>query len=180
MNKLLLAVTTALTLTTGAVKAFELTSHLAEGQTLGPLYFWNNFGCTGENRSPALQWSGAPEGTRSFAVTLYDKDAPTGSGFWHYVLFNIPATITRLDAGAMAAGKVPAGARDGNTDLGKPGFFGPCPPVGRRHNYIYTVHALKVDKLDVPDGATAALTGFFIHQQSLGSTRLNLFAGPRP
>lgn len=180
MKKLLFAVPTALALTTGAASAFELTSNLVEGQSLTPEYFWDTFGCTGENRSPALQWSKAPAGTKSFAVTFYDKDAPTGSGFWHYVLYDIPAAATSLDAGALSAGKLPKGAREGNTDLGKPGFFGPCPPVGRRHNYVYTVHALKVDKLDVPAGATAALTGFFIYQQSLGAARLNLFAGPRP
>lgn len=179
MKATLLAAAAALGLMSGSAQAFELKSSLKEGEALSPAFFWNNFGCTGENASPALSWSNAPAGTKSFAVTFYDKDAPTGSGFWHYVLLDVPAGVTAIEAGALAAAKLPAGAREGNTDLGKPGFFGPCPPVGRKHNYVYTVHALKVEKLEVPAGATAALTGFFIHQNTLALARLNVFAGPR-
>ena len=179
MKATMMAATAALGLFAGAAQAFEINSNLKEGEALSQLYFWNSFGCSGGNTSPALEWSKAPAGTRSFAVTFYDKDAPTGSGFWHYVLYNIPANVTKIEAGALSGGKLPVGAKEGNTDLGKPGYFGACPPVGRKHNYVYTVHALKVDKLEVPEGATAPLAGFFIHQQSLGAAMLNVFAGPR-
>lgn len=132
------------------------------------------FGCTGANTSPALEWKNAPAGTKSFAVTYYDKDAPTGSGFWHWVVYNIPADVTRIEAG-----KVPAGAVEGNTDVGKPGYLGSCPPVGRKHTYVYTVHALKTDKLDIPANATAAYAGFVIYGNTIAKTTLPVIAGPR-
>ena len=128
---------------------FELSSKtFRPGAPIGAENYWNNFGCSGGNVMPDLAWRNAPAGTKSFAVTLYDKDAPTGSGFWHWVVYDIPAATTGLPGGANG-GAVPAGAVEGNTDLGKPGFFGPCPPVGRKHHYQFTVVALKVDKLPV-------------------------------
>jgi Raf kinase inhibitor-like YbhB/YbcL family protein len=139
-------------------------SHLTQDQV------FNGFGCSGKNVSPALKWSGAPKDTKSFAVTVYDPDAPTGSGWWHWVLFNLPAGVTELAEGAGdASGKsLPAGAVQGRTDFGQPGFGGACPPAGDKpHRYIFTVYALKVDKLDVPADATAALVGFMIHANQL-------------
>jgi Raf kinase inhibitor-like YbhB/YbcL family protein len=144
------------------------------GHSISPAQYDNEFGCTGQSVRPALEWSGAPNGTKSFAVTMYDKDAPTGSGFWHWVVIDIPPQTT-----SIAATGLPEGAKEGNTDLGKPGYFGPCPPIPRKHNYVFTVYALDVDKLDAPAGATAALTGFFIWQHSLGKATLPFFAGPR-
>ena len=141
------------------------------GATLTEAQVYQGFGCTGKNMSPALKWSGAPAGTKSFAVTVYDPDAPTGSGWWHWVVYNIPATATELPEGAGAAdGKaLPAGAVQGRTDFGAPGFGGACPPKGDRpHRYIFTVYALKADKLDVPPDATAALVGFMINANLLG------------
>jgi Raf kinase inhibitor-like YbhB/YbcL family protein len=134
---------------------------------------FNGFGCSGKNISPALAWSGAPAGTNSFAVTLYDPDAPTGSGWWHWVVFNIPATATNLPEGAGSAdGKnLPAGSTQGRTDFGAPGFGGACPPVGKPHRYVFTVYALKTDKLDIPADATAALVGFMIHGNLLGEAK---------
>ncbi len=82
-------------------------------------------------------------------------------------------------AGGVNGGELPAQAVEGNTDIGKPGFFGPCPPVGRKHNYVYTVHALKVSKLPVDKSATPALVGFYLWQNSLGKATLKLRAGPR-
>lgn len=158
-----------------AAADFTLTSpDVAEGTSIRPAQYWNSFGCTGENMRPALNWVNSPEGTKSFAVTFYDKDAPTGSGLWHWVAYNIPASATGVDGKSL-----PAGAVEGNTDLGQPGFFGPCPPVGRKHTYAYTVHALKTDKLEIPAGATAPLTGFFLYQNTIATATLSVTAGPR-
>lgn len=141
------------------------------GSKLTDAQVYKGFGCEGQNISPALAWRGAPKDTKSFAVTVYDPDAPTGSGWWHWVVYNIPATVTELPEGAGAAdGKsLPAGAMHGRTDFGAPGFGGACPPKGDKpHRYIFTVHALKVDKLEVPADATAALIGFMLHANALG------------
>jgi Raf kinase inhibitor-like YbhB/YbcL family protein len=135
---------------------------------------YSGFGCSGKNISPALGWSGAPSGTKSFALTVYDPDAPTGSGWWHWVVYNIPASVTELPAGAgNAGGQLPAGAVQGHTDFGTSGFGGPCPPVGDKpHRYIFTVYALKSDKISVPDEASAAMVAFMIHANMLAKARL--------
>ena len=141
------------------------------GSTLTKAQVFNGFGCSGDNISPELKWSGAPAGTKSFAVTVYDPDAPTGSGWWHWVVINIPGDATGLVEGAgSAVGKLPAGSVQARTDFGSAGFGGACPPQGDKpHRYIFTVYALKTDKLDVPADATAALVGFMIHANKLGS-----------
>ncbi len=142
------------------------------GSTLTQAQVFNGFGCSGQNISPALNWSGAPPGTKSFAVTLYDPDAPTGSGWWHWVVINLPADSTGLAEGAGTAdGKaLPAGARQGRTDFGAPGFGGACPPQGAKpHRYIFTVFALKTDKIDVPADASAALIGFMLNANKLAT-----------
>jgi Raf kinase inhibitor-like YbhB/YbcL family protein len=124
----------------------------------------NSFGCTGGNISPALNWTGTPEGTKSFVLTVYDPDAPTGSGFWHWVMYNIPAGVTSLAQGAGTPGKEPAGAVEGRTDYGVPGYGGPCPPKGDKpHHYIFTLYAIKGDKLEVPNDPSAAVVGFVTH-----------------
>jgi len=130
----------------------------------------NVFGCTGENKSPTLQWSGAPKDTKSYAVTVYDPDAPTGSGWWHWSVINIPATVTELkpDAGNASNANLPQGARQVRIDYGVAAWGGACPPEGDKpHRYVFTVHALKTDKLDIPADATAALAGFMINANSL-------------
>lgn len=140
------------------------------GSRLTEQQVYAGFGCRGANRSPALVWHGAPEGTKSFAVTLYDPDAPTGSGWWHWLVYDIPATVTGLPAGAGTVdGKgLPPGARQGRTDFGSTGFGGACPPVGDRpHRYIFTLYALKTDKLEVPPDATAAFIGFALNANKL-------------
>jgi hypothetical protein len=137
---------------------------------LGQDQVFNGFGCSGNNISPALKWSNAPAGTKSFAVTVYDPDAPTGSGWWHWVVYNIPANVTALPAGAgdVKSGLMPEGAAQGRTDFGAPGFGGACPPPGDKpHRYIFTVHALKTEKIDVPADATAALIGYMINANRL-------------
>jgi Raf kinase inhibitor-like YbhB/YbcL family protein len=158
---------------------FSISSNtIKDGATIGADLYWNNFGCSGKNLMPDLAWKNAPAGTKSFAVTFYDKDAPTGSGFWHWVVYDIPASVTGL-AGGVNSGTLPAGAMEGNTDLGKPGFFGPCPPVGRTHRYVYTVHALKVDKLGVDKNASPAFVGFNLWMHRIGEASLMVQAGPR-
>lgn len=125
-------------------------------------------GCTGKNVSPDISWSNAPEGTKSFLVTIYDKDAPTGSGWWHWVVANIPASATSLPAGAGTdASRLPKGALMTPTDFGVPGYGGACPPEGKEHDYTITVKALSVDKLPVPDTATPALIGFVSNMNAL-------------
>lgn len=136
---------------------------------------FNGFGCSGGNVSPALSWSGAPEGTKSFALMVYDPDAPTGSGWWHWVVWNLPATTQALlaRAGDPAAALLPPGTMQGNTDFGTPGYGGPCPPAGDKpHRYYFRLHALKVDKLDLPANATAAFVGFNVNANTLAVAEL--------
>ena len=150
---------------------FTLTSPtIKPGSMLTEAQVFKGFGCEGKNTSPALNWSGAPSGTKSYAVTVYDPDAPTGSGWWHWVVYNIPASATELPEGAGATdGKgLPAGAMQGRTDFGSAGFGGACPPKGDKpHRYIFTVHALKTDKIEVPADASAALVGFMLNANRL-------------
>jgi Raf kinase inhibitor-like YbhB/YbcL family protein len=144
---------------------------IAPGSTLTDAQVFNGFGCTGKNISPELRWSDAPAGTKGFALTVYDPDAPTGSGWWHWVVYNIPASANAIAAGAGTAdGKaLPAGSAQGRTDFGTPGFGGACPPPGNKpHRYIFTLHALKTDKIEVPPDATAALIGYMIHANQIG------------
>jgi Raf kinase inhibitor-like YbhB/YbcL family protein len=152
---------------------FRLTSPDVKANATVPSHnVFNGMGCTGDNVSPALQWTGAPAGTKSFAVTVYDPDAPTGSGFWHWVVYNIPATTTSLTAGAgSTGGSLPDGATQGITDFGQPGYGGPCPPTGDKpHRYIFTVFALKVEHLDLPATATPAYVGFNLYGNMLAKT----------
>jgi Raf kinase inhibitor-like YbhB/YbcL family protein len=152
---------------TAAAQKFSLTSSdVHAGQKIAAAQVFSGMGCTGSNVSPALAWTGAPAKTKSFAVTVYDPDAPTGSGWWHWVVYNLPATVTKLPAGAGDASKhlLPAGASQGNTDFGSAGYGGPCPPAGDKpHHYHFTVYALDTDKLDIPANATAAYVGFNVH-----------------
>ncbi|MDZ4314727.1 MAG: YbhB/YbcL family Raf kinase inhibitor-like protein, partial [Azonexus sp.] len=132
---------------------------------------FDGFGCSGENKSPALHWRGAPADTKSFAVTVYDPDAPTGSGWWHWSVINLPAEVNALaaDAGAVGGGKLPAGASHVRIDYGVAGWGGTCPPQGdKAHRYIFTVYALKTAKLEIPADATAALAGYMINANAIG------------
>jgi Raf kinase inhibitor-like YbhB/YbcL family protein len=154
---------------------FTLTStDISAKKPIDDKHVFNSFGCSGGNVSPELSWKGAPSGTKSFALTAYDPDAPTGSGWWHWVVYNIPASTTSLPSGAgdAKAPKLPEGAVQGNTDFGTPGYGGPCPPPGKPHRYIFTVFALDTDKLDIPQGATAAFVGFNLHGHTLAKASL--------
>jgi Raf kinase inhibitor-like YbhB/YbcL family protein len=141
------------------------------GSTIAEAQVFKGFGCEGGNLSPSLAWNNAPADTKSFAITVYDPDAPTGSGWWHWLMFNIPASVASLPAGAgdPAAGKTPAGAVQSKTDFGKTGYGGPCPPKGDKpHRYVFTVYALKVDKIDADENASGALVGFMLNANKLG------------
>jgi len=124
------------------------------------------FGCDGENKSPQLSWTNAPEGTMSFAITVHDVDAPTGSGFWHWIAVDIPATASSLASGA---GVIDAtGMLQISNDYGSPSFGGPCPPPGHGiHEYTITVYALDVDKLGIDNNVSAAVAGFNINAHTI-------------
>lgn len=156
--------------------AFTLSSpDIRPGGRMSDAQMFNGFGCTGQNISPALSWKGAPAGTKGYALLVHDPDAPTGgSGWWHWLVINIPASATGLPAGAGKpdGAALPAGAIQTNTDFGGPGWGGPCPPVGDKpHRYHFTLYALKTDKLELPAGATAALAGYMVNANSLGKAR---------
>jgi Raf kinase inhibitor-like YbhB/YbcL family protein len=124
------------------------------------------------NTSPHLAWSGAPEGTKSFAITCYDPDAPTGSGFWHWTVANLPADVTELAEGASPDG-LPRGAVEGRTDFGEPGFGGTAPPPGHGpHRYIFTVFAVDVERLDVTPENSGAVFGFNLHFHTLAKASI--------
>lgn len=134
----------------------------------------------GDNLSPALQWDHVPEGTQSFAVTVYDPDAPTGSGWWHWLVFNLPADTRSLPRGALPDGAMlPAGAVQSITDFGVPGYGGPRPPKGHgAHRYQFTVFALKVPTLDLPADTMPAKVGFMLNANALGTAKITaLFRG---
>jgi Raf kinase inhibitor-like YbhB/YbcL family protein len=136
---------------------------------------YNGFGCDGKNISPSLRWKDPPAGTKSFAITVYDPDAPTGSGWWHWVVFDIPADVRSLPAGAggPGSGQLPKGAVQSVTDFGVPGWGGPCPPKGDRpHRYVFTIHALRVEKLDLDAKAMPALVGFTLNGARLDRATL--------
>ncbi len=132
------------------------------------------FGCAGGNVSPHLSWSGAPEGTKSYALTCFDPDAPTGSGFWHWVVVNIPPDIDLLEAGAgNPGGNLPAGTLQVRTDFGVPGYGGPCPPEGDHpHRYIFTVFAVSMEELPVTADTAAAVVGFHLNFNTLDKASL--------
>ncbi|MDB6043432.1 MAG: hypothetical protein JWM63_1983 [Gammaproteobacteria bacterium] len=160
--------------TTAAAKFKLVSPDIGQGKTIAADQVFNGFGCKGKNLSPALFWSGAPAGTKSFALSVYDPDAPTGSGFWHWVVYNIPAGTESLpaEAGDVKKKGMPVGSVQGRTDFGTFGYGGPCPPPGKPHHYYFRLFALKVEKLDVPSDATAALIGFNINANTLAKAEL--------
>jgi Raf kinase inhibitor-like YbhB/YbcL family protein len=151
--------------------AFTLSStDIAPGGTIPQAQIYNGMGYKGGNVSPALSWSGAPAGTRSFALMVHDPDAPTGSGWWHWVVYNIPPDTAALAAGAGDPNRnlMPRGAVQGRTDFGTPGYGGPAPPPGKPHRYYFRLFALQAATLDIPADASAAVVGFTVHAQAIG------------
>lgn len=181
MKRIALSILLSVVAVSSQAAGFKLTSPEIKAHARLPASFeFNGFGCAGENRSPALQWSGAPKGTKSFAVTVYDPDAPTGSGWWHWMVINIPADATGLAAGAgdVSGSKLPVGAVQNRIDYGVAAWGGTCPPKGDKpHHYIFTVYALKTDKLEVPADATAALTGYMIHGNAIAKASFTALYG---
>lgn len=154
----------------------QLTSQdMREGETLPKLHVLNGMGYEGGNVSPQLQWQDAPAATKSFVVTCFDPDAPTGSGWWHWVVANIPATTQSLIQGAgNDHALLPKGALQTRTDFGKAGYGGAAPPAGESHRYVFTVHALDIEKLSIDQEASGALVGFNIHFHKLASASLTV------
>lgn len=162
----------------GLAAAMELSSpDIVQGENIAQTFAFNAFGCTGENISPELDWSGAPEGTKSFVLMVHDPDAATGgAGFWHWVVVDIPASASGVaqGAGTTDGARLPDGARQIATDFGVPGWGGPCPPeADAAHRYDLTLYAMPVEKLDVPDGVTASMAGFMVNSMALAKATLS-------
>jgi Raf kinase inhibitor-like YbhB/YbcL family protein len=156
-------------------KAFRVLSpDFVEGAALDDRLTHSQFGCWGANRSPLLSWQGASDGTQSYAVTLFDPDAPTGSGWWHWQVIDIPADAKGLPATSPGVKPAlwPAAAREMRNDFGVAAYGGPCPPPGQAHRYVLTVFALGVPKLDLPDDASAAMVGYLLNAHALARVRI--------
>jgi Raf kinase inhibitor-like YbhB/YbcL family protein len=141
-------------------------SDFEDGGPLDVRFSFDQFGCIGNNDKPQLAWSGAPAQTQSFAIIVHDPDAPTGVGFFHWVAINLPASTTHVDE------SLPNGALELHTDYGGPGYGGPCPPPGPEHRYVFSVYALDVPRLDLPEGATGALTRFMLREHAIATGRI--------
>ncbi|MFT4568997.1 MAG: Raf kinase inhibitor-like YbhB/YbcL family protein [Saprospiraceae bacterium] len=164
----------ALTASVFAQETFTLTSADLGGEATITEEF-DGFGCTGKNKSPQLSWKNAPEGTKSFAITMYDPDAPTGSGWWHWVVVDIPASASTFiqNAGKVDLDLAPEGAIQSITDYGAYGYGGPCPPVGHGiHEYMITIHALKTDKLGTNADTNPAVVGFNIWNNTIAKASI--------
>lgn len=145
------------------------------GELMPKAQEFSSFGCSGDNLSPQLTWRNAPTDTKSFAITAYDPDAPTGSGWWHWVVVNIPASVKSLatDAGNPEKALLPAGSQSFRTDFGSKSFGGACPPEGdKAHRYQFKVFALNVEKLELPEDGSAALVGYYLNSHALETATL--------
>ena len=153
---------------------FTLSSNTLGGEAT-KIEEFNGFGCTGKNESPQLSWKNAPEGTKSFAITMYDPDAPTGSGWWHWVVFDIPTSTTDLvsNAGDIKLNLTPEGTIQSITNYGAQGYGGPCPPKGHGlHQYIITVYALKTDTLGLDKNTNPAIVGYYLWNNTLAKASI--------
>ena len=154
---------------------FTLNSSDLKGQLTNKEVF-SGFGCSGENISPELSWKDAPKGTKSFAITVYDPDAPTGSGWWHWLVFDISKDKFTLPSGF--GNSESKDVIQSITDYGKSGFGGACPPKGdKAHRYIFTVHALDVETLALDKNANPALVGYYINAHSLAKASIISYYG---
>ena len=164
-----------------AVPGFVLTGPAtARGGRLPDAQVFSGFGCSGTNRSPALSWTAPPPGTESLAITAYDPDAPTGGGWWHWIVFNLPPTTRAVPEGAGVAGSrtIPPSALQGRNDFGQSAYGGACPPAGDPpHHYVFTVWALNIARLPLQANASGAMVGFLLHQHGIGTATLTLRYG---
>ncbi len=169
MKKLLLFLIVSMSL---MADNFTLYSLDLKGQLTKNQEF-NSFGCNGKNRSPELHWAGTPKETKSFALTVYDPDAPTGSGWWHWIVVNIPATANKIETDASAKKSLPKGAVETINDFGFINFGGACPPKkDKAHRYVFTIYALDVDKLSVTPKSDSALVGFMINSHVISKATI--------
>lgn len=172
-----LCFTLLLVLTTSVqAEGFYLNSADIQGQIANDQVF-NSFGCTGKNISPHLSWNNAPAGTKSFAITVYDPDAPTGSGWWHWVVFNIDKSVDTIKTGASNK-SMPTAAIESSTSYGSKGFGGACPPkADKPHRYIFTVHALDTEKIEQNADALPELIGFFLNSHVIAKASIMAYYG---
>ena len=176
--KLKQLITTTLLIAPLATMANGLTlssDDIRHGEFMSKKHEYQGFGCSGDNLSPHLKWSNVPKGTKSFAITVHDPDAPTGSGWWHWQVVNIPASTTELATGASQNNKLQGqpGSMQIRNDYGSAQFGGACPPPGHgAHRYNFTLHALSVAELELPKEASSALVGYMINANSIGSASI--------
>ncbi len=167
--------------TSHATWPFAVTStSLNDGDTITVKHVYNGFGCSGKNISPQISWKNAPLETKSFAVTVYDPDAPTGSGWWHWLVLNIPVKYNELpqNFGEKNQFTLQDQITQVRNDFGIYNFGGPCPPIkDKPHRYVFTVYALRAERLDLQQGATAALAGFMINQSVLAKASFTAYYG---
>ena len=157
-------------------EGFFLSSSDIQGQIADAQVF-NSFGCTGKNISPQLSWKNAPDGTRSFAITAYDPDAPTGSGWWHWVVFNIDKSVNEIKTGASMK-SMPESVVESTTSYGSKGFGGACPPKGDKpHRYIFTVYALDTEKIEQGADSRPELIGFFLNSHAIAKASIMAYYG---
>ncbi|MFT5819897.1 MAG: Raf kinase inhibitor-like YbhB/YbcL family protein [Crocinitomix sp.] len=178
-GKIILGLMLVLSATVFGQNTFTLTSQDLGGQAAKAQEF-NGFGCKGKNESPQLSWINAPKETKSFAITMYDPDAPTGSGWWHWLVFDIPANVGELvaNAGNIELNLAPSGAIQSITDYGIKGYGGPCPPEGHGlHQYIITVFALKTDTLGLDENTNPAVVGFYLWNNTIAKASIVAYYG---
>ncbi|PKG39425.1 YbhB/YbcL family Raf kinase inhibitor-like protein [Psychromonas sp. Urea-02u-13] len=173
--KILSALSLSLSVSAFAGSLTLSSQDISQGELMDKNQEFVGFGCSGGNLSPQLTWENAPKNTKSFAITAYDHDAPTGSGWWHWQVVNIPSNVSTLgsNAGSTTENLLPAGSVQIQNDYGSRGFGGACPPAGHGvHHYQFTIHALSVEKLELPDNASGALAGYMINANSIESSTI--------
>ncbi|MCL1466749.1 YbhB/YbcL family Raf kinase inhibitor-like protein [Argonema galeatum] len=171
----LVAVALAISGLLAAASPFTLRSaQFSEGKNLPLSMVYRGYGCTGNNISPELTWSGEPAGTKSYAITFFDPDASTGVGWWHWTIFNIPGNVHKLAANAGKPGTnlAPSGSKQGYTDYGNSEYGGPCPPAGDSHGYVFTIYALNVNSLPIGSEATGAMLNVSMKEHILAKATL--------